>query len=150
MSNLYKKCNILFYLRTSHERELLWREIHEMPFCFLNSGIFHRVLFNSKCKHLERQVSVKHMYMHVVNSSHPHACMCTFCFFPHRRNGYVDLPERISLKRKEMETCQACWLESWARARPVWTATPFLFCKFAGLVIRVAFAQLCCDYSAAL
>jgi hypothetical protein len=59
-------------------------------------------------------------------------------------------PQRVSAERKEMESCQACWLESRTRARPVWTATQFLFWAFAGLVIRVAFAQLCCDYSAAL
>lgn len=53
---LYKKLNILFYLMlvTKSSSDI----IHKMT--FLNdSGIFHCMLFNSMCKHVESQVLIK-------------------------------------------------------------------------------------------
>lgn len=35
---------------------------------------------------------------------------------------------RAGSEGEEMEVCQACWLESRTRARPVWTATQFFLC----------------------
>lgn len=62
---------------------------------FLMTGIFHCMLFNSMCKHIESQVLIK-MCMCIlwIVPAYAHVFVHSFFFFfKHRMYGEVDLPK---------------------------------------------------------